>query len=111
VIPLIISCEKENLNNINYLIENGAQVDKNSSISCSPLNILFRAESEKSLKIINYLIEKKIINIDGKDRNGNTPLLTAYYFRNNKVLTKLLESGAITDIPNDHGDTPLTISF
>jgi ankyrin repeat protein len=108
--PLTISCEKENLNIIKYLIENGAKTDINNSMGTSSLNLLCKIKSEKSLEIVNYFIEEKKINIDYKDKNGNTPLLMASYFRDNKVMEKLIENRANINIQNNFGDTSLIIS-
>jgi len=110
-IPLIISCEKENLNSIINLIRNGAKTDISNSTGTSLLGIICKTESKKSLEIISYLIEKEKIDINFKDKNGNTPLLIACYFRNNKVIQKLIKNGTNTNIQNVFGDTPLIISY
>ncbi|ORY16673.1 ankyrin, partial [Neocallimastix californiae] len=109
--PLSISCEKGNLSIIKYLIENGAETDKCNSTGNSPLNLLCKIESEKSLKIINYLIKNAKVDINFKDKNGNTPLLMASYFRNNEIILKLIENGADPNIQNNFGNTPLIVSY
>ena len=106
---LTISCEKGNLNVIKLLINRGAKTDICNSTGNSPLNIICKKESEKSLKIINYLI--KHVNMNIKDKNGNTALLIACYFRNNKIIEKLLEKNETKiNIQNVFDDTPLIIS-
>ena len=75
------------------------------------MNLVCKTESEKSLEIINYLIKNTKIDINSKDKNGNTPLLMACYFRNNEIILKLLENGADPNKQNIFGNTPLIISY
>jgi len=107
---IAISCEKRNLNIIKYLIKKGAKTDINNSTGNSLLNIVCKTESKESLEILNYFIKELKIDINSKDKNGNTPLLIACYFGNIEIISKLLESGANINIQNNYGDSPLMIS-
>lgn len=47
--------------------------------------------------------------IDHKDANGDTPLLTAWKFNNIIVAKQLLDNGANPNIPNNKGETLLSL--
>jgi len=96
---------------IKYLIENGG-ADKivNNSIGSSPLNILCKIKSNSdSIHSIDYLINEGT-DVNDKDENGISPLLTACYFNNKKVLEHLIENHTADiniNIRNNYGDSAL----
>jgi len=50
-------------------------------------------------------------NINVKDNHGNTPLIIACFFNNDKIIKLLVEKGANIDVTNKKNHSPLSIEF
>ena len=85
------------------LVENGAEID-------SQLLHLAAKSIWKQAEIVKYLVEKGV-NVNGRDKHGNTPLHYAAKVNlngNGYASTKILvDNGADVNIPNKVGRTPL----
>ena len=58
--------------------------------------------------MVEFLVDNGIeVNI--KDKDGNTPLIKACYGNNSAIVRKLLKAGAEVNVKNDKGETPITI--
>jgi len=109
-VALIISCEKGNLDIIDFLIKNNPDVNMNNSIGNSPLIILCKRKFEDTLKsTLDKLIEKGA-KINFKGEFGITPLMMACYFNNTELVKYLIEKKADLNITNEDNDTPLIIA-
>ena len=45
------------------------------------------------------------------DEFGETPLLSAIHSHDEKMVHKLMQSGSLLDVRNNHGDTPLMVAI
>ena len=68
---------------------------------------LLKAKNFETCK--KFIKDKYDIDINYKDKNGETPLLMATRFRNLEMVKLLLENGANADNTNNFGTTPLRI--
>lgn len=68
---------------------------------------LLKAKNYETCK--QFIKDKYDIDINYKDKNGDTPLLMATRFHNFEMVKLLLENGANADNTNNFGTTPLRI--
>lgn len=61
-------------------------------------------------KLIKVLAEEDI-DVNVKDKGGNTPLHYASRYNNLEIIDILCEAGADVDIPNNNGQTSLHFAF
>ncbi len=112
--PLFLAIYKNNLDNIKTLIKEGANVNETDEDRYTPLHI---ACQEGNLDIIKYLI-KKGAKVNAKTNYGSTPLhifcqegIVNSNEVNEENITKYLDvfmnKGAIIDIEDNDGRTPL----
>jgi ankyrin repeat protein len=104
--PLINSVFFGNLENVQYLLENGANVqlknyDGNNSILVWP--ILDKDDDEAILK----LLLQYGANINEKDSANETPLHIAILFGRNKHVSMLLDNGVDVNVKGVNGMTPV----
>lgn len=109
--PLMYAVEGENKFLINYLINNGA------NINLAAFNGKTALMYANNPNIITFLASKPNLNINQQDSGGNTALLRVIqnYFpedvenreNNIAVIQKLLEIGVNPQIANNNGETPL----
>jgi len=60
---------------------------------------------------LSELLEKKTINLERRDKFGNSPLNTWVQIGNHKILAILIAHGADVAVANDLGNTPLHYSI
>ncbi len=70
---------------------------------------LHQAVEENNHRAIKILISET--DIDGRDKEGNTPLIKAIMARHNEAARILMDEGADLNISNSHGDVPLLIAL
>jgi ankyrin repeat protein len=104
--PLINSVFFGNLENVQYLLENGANVqlknyDGNNSILVWP--ILDKDDDEAILK----LLLQYGANINEKDSANETPLHIAILFGRNKHVSMLVDNGVDVNVKGVNGMTPV----
>lgn len=108
--PLMYAVQHENKFLINYLLKNGANINRAGFNGKTPL---MYAEDPATLK---FLASKPNININQQDNSGNTALLRAIqnYFPEDEhradnlvVIQQLLDAGANPKITNNNGNAPL----
>jgi len=89
---------------LNWLIDNGANINHQDRNGFSALHFIGKAQHYDSAKI---LINKNA-NLELKDSNGNTPLMDAIFNSkgNYKIVNLSIESGANLDNVNNHEMTP-----
>ncbi|WP_342273918.1 ankyrin repeat domain-containing protein [Spiroplasma endosymbiont of Phycita roborella] len=102
VLEAAILKNKPNL--VEILVESGANINyqnpKNENKTPWELAII-----EKKNKIAKYLINK--IEVDKKNKNGQTPLHLAVRYKNKDIVKFLLENNANLNIKDNWDDTPL----
>ncbi|OUM58897.1 hypothetical protein PIROE2DRAFT_64118 [Piromyces sp. E2] len=104
--PLLFACEKEKEEIVEYLIENGADIDKGNNTGDTPLIISCKKGNDN---IVNYLINNGA-NINKENEDGDTPLMIAFNKENEDLIETLIENGADVDVENKKGDIPLIIA-
>ena len=89
---------------VSYLADNGAKINGNNDDGhkMSPLHIAAMNPEEITLEPLKYLITKGA-NVNQKDETGNTPLFTAYGFKNKVSVELLIKAGADINIKNNLG--------
>jgi len=96
-----MACQYCSVNIVKYLVEHGADVNKENKDGDTPLIIAWQDE-----EIVKYLIEHGAdINIENE--YGNTPLIEAYERNNQNIIKYLIKHGADVNKKNKNGDTPL----
>ena len=60
---------------------------------------------------VNFLLQRKNVNINSKDIDGNTPLHLAISSGVSKTVRLLLQKGALIDIKNYEGLTPMQMAL
>lgn len=65
---------------------------------------LFDLVERNQTGFIDYLLTKKIVNVDTRDAEGNTPL---FFTNSYDMLVLLIKHGADVNIRNNKGETPL----
>lgn len=87
--PLILASYRGNTHVAEFLINNGADVNANSSMG-SPL---MAAVVKGNIEMVKLLLEKKA-GVNAADANGVTALIYAVQFRNAEILKILLDHKA-----------------
>ncbi len=96
-----------NTNLLNWLIDNGANLNHQDKTGFSALH---SAAQEKNFEATEILI-KKGANLELKDSWGNTPLMRAINSTTNyKFIELLIQSGANLDNVNNYGMTPRLVA-
>ena len=101
---LQIACQdKNNLEIVTYLVDNGADVNSKNNYGDTPLT---EACSYGSLEIVKYLVDKKA-DVNPQDDEGDTPLTNACSYGSLEIVTYLVDNGADVNSKNIYGNTPL----
>ncbi len=88
-----------------YLLDNGANPTIKENTGKTALH--YAVENPVAAKeIIDYLVQKKKIDVNTKDNNNNTPLHDAVANSNNNSVQYLLQNGADPLAKNQKGETP-----
>ncbi|KAG4090550.1 ankyrin [Neocallimastix lanati (nom. inval.)] len=93
--PLFYACESGNKNLIKFLLEYGADINKENVYGQIPLS--------KACKSGN----KDLQNINKEDKIGETPLFYACERKNKDLVVYLVENGADIIKENKYGERPL----
>ncbi|ORY20255.1 ankyrin [Neocallimastix californiae] len=109
-LDLINACKNNCIEEVKNLITRGAKTNISNSTGNSPLNILCKLKSDNSLEIIEYLIENGA-DINYKDKNDMSLILTACYFNKLSIIKYLITNNkADINTKNNNNDTLLIIS-
>lgn len=87
------------------LIDNGADVNKESSLGTPIVNAVTNAWNRE---IVEMLI-KAGANLNWKDKEGRTPLFYAAASGNGEIITLLIKAGADTDVKDNGGKVYLDV--
>jgi len=90
--PLFMACKGGNENLVKYLVELGADVNKENKFNETPLYGACEEEEGKE-KIVKYLVEHGI-NIKIVNMNGYSPLFMTCKSGNKSLVKYLVELGA-----------------
>lgn len=98
--PLILACYRNNNEVAKFIIENGADINGNSSMGTPLMAAIVKGNNE----IAQLLIEKKA-NTNLADANGKTALIYAVQFQNKVVLKMLVQNNADKSHKDKEGKT------
>ena len=101
--PLHDGCKSGNEKIVKYLVEHGADVNKEDKDGKTPL---FGACWEGHENIVKYLVEHRA-NVNEEDEDGRTPLFEACRKGNENIVKYLVEHGADVNKEDKDGKTPL----
>jgi len=103
-----LACLNFDLDKLNFLISQGANVNILDQNQQTPLHVAIQLSNlEKSTQIVRRLLTIPSLNINWKDSKGSTPLHYACIVNNATVVNLLLEAGAFMDIANNKSNIPL----
>ena len=86
----------------------GIDVNTRNGKGETPFHIA--CKSEKSLTIIELLLDRKDVDLEAEDRSGYTPLMRACSVKNFEVVDILLARGVSHTVNTGHG-SPLQVSI
>jgi hypothetical protein len=110
--PLMIASDDGDVDEVEILIKNGADVNAVSRGGNTPLIKVSQdsvMNKDIQLNIVTKLIDAKA-NVNFKDKYGKTPLILATESNSPKIVSKLLQSSADVSIRDQHGNTALDIA-
>ena len=100
--PLILACYRGNTEVAQFLIENGANLNYNSTMGTP----LMAAVVKGNVEIVNLLL-KKNVTIEQKDGNGTTALIYAAMFKNHEIAKLLIQRKASYETKDNRGNSAL----
>lgn len=106
--PLSLAVSIGNIDMINLLLENGAEINlsQKDNLSYTPLINAIRNIKGKNLEVIKLLIEAGA-DLEKGDSRGGTPLLHSCIGAHKEVLEYLISKGANVNSVDNDGQTPL----
>ena len=106
-ITLHTAARYDNLEIVEYLIENGANIEAKDDYGNTPLHTA--ANYGSTLEIVEYLIENGA-DIEANNNDGNTPLHHAAENGNLEIVEYLIENGTNIEAKGDYSYTPLHLA-
>lgn len=104
--PLLHASDRENLEIINFLIEKGADVNKeNNNEGMFPLYLAVSRDS----KDIVFLLISNGADVNAKTHVGRTALHAACDYLNHKLISFLIHKGASISEEDNFGKTPFSV--
>lgn len=107
---LMCACNGGNLEIVKSIIENperfGVKINQVDDAGNTVLHYLARSKGQDNIEIIENLIELGA-NIEAKNKEGQTPLISAVLLGNVALVKELLAKGADVNAVDKDGNTPL----
>lgn len=103
--PILCVALEGNIELFKYLESRGANINH---VSRYGTNVLSLAVSSNHIELVEYILEKKIINVNSRDSTGNTCL--HYAKRNLDIFKLLVERGASINSYNKDKKTPYDVA-
>ena len=100
--PLILACYRGNTEVAKFLINNGADLNYNTSMGTP----LMAAVVKNNTEIVNLLVNKNV-NVEQKDANGTTALIYASMFKNYEIAKMLIKAKANYETKDNRGNSAL----
>ncbi|XP_054273689.1 26S proteasome non-ATPase regulatory subunit 10-like [Macrosteles quadrilineatus] len=105
--PLQYAASKGWKDIVKLLLDEGAEVNIEDVRGARPLH---RASSIGHLQVVTLLLGRNNIEIDARDREGNTPLHLSCEEDRGEVARLLIEKGARLDVENKEKKTPIDLA-
>ena len=105
-IPLFLAINEGNLEIVQYLITQGANIESKTKDGLTPLHF---ASGNNDIKIVEYLITQGA-NIESKANDGFTPLHFASRYGHIKIVEYLITHGANINATNNTNESSYAIS-
>ncbi|XP_014230211.1 uncharacterized protein LOC106654725 [Trichogramma pretiosum] len=106
--PLHVALDNYNHRTAELLLKNGANPNLANKNGLTALHVMCKTTSEDMNVLFDLCDDKyKPVQIDARDKSGNTPLHLALGRNNQKVVELLLRRGADLSAANAEGFTPL----
>ncbi|XP_055641428.1 uncharacterized protein LOC129778512 isoform X2 [Toxorhynchites rutilus septentrionalis] len=101
---LTIATRKGHLEIVRILLDHGADISIFlTAAKSTPQNLLLPAAREGYIRILQYLLQEQIFDVNGEDPAGSTPLFLAAVHANIRVIETLVEYGADIEHTNKLG--------
>lgn len=97
---------KDNIEMVKLLVENGVDVNKENEYSYTPLHL---AVEKNNIEIVRFLVENKA-NVNSENEYSSTPLHLAVSKNNIEMVRLLVENGADVNKENENSNTPLHLA-
>jgi ankyrin repeat protein len=107
--PLHLAAEQGHMQIVEYLVENGANVNAATPESNGAVTPLRFAIGNDDYQMVRYLIQNGA-DVNQANEAGWTPIMTAARVGNRDIIQLLLEQGAELDVRTDDGLTPVRIA-
>lgn len=107
--PLMVSANHSKVEMVNFLINNGANVNAKSDSGMTPLMLAMNPMSEHTQAVVTALIEAGA-DINTQSNGGNTALMEASHKGMLRQVMTLILAGANLNIQNSFGETALIVA-
>uniref|UniRef100_A0ABD2WCP8 Uncharacterized protein n=1 Tax=Trichogramma kaykai TaxID=54128 RepID=A0ABD2WCP8_9HYME len=110
--PLYVALYHSNNKVAEILLKRGADSNLANADGWTPLHVMSERNRSIGLTKILFKLSKAKnwpVQVNAREKSGNTPLHSALSYNNHKVATLLLKNGADPNLANEDGETPLHI--
>ncbi len=107
--PLHLAAEQGHMQIVEYLVENGANVNATTPAKYGEVTPLRYAIANEDYQMVRYLIQNGA-DVNHANQGGWTPVITAARVGNLDIIRLLLDAGAELDVRTSDGLTPVRVA-
>lgn len=107
--PLLLAAEQGRMQIVEYLVEQGADVNATTPTGTGEITPLRYAISNDDWEMTRYLIRNGA-EVNKANPQGWTPIMTAARLGNREIIELLLDAGAEISVRTEDGLTPIRIA-
>ena len=107
--PLLMAAEQGHMQIVEYLVEQGTEIDASTSPANGEVTPLRYAIDNEDFQMVMYLVEHGA-DVNHTNEAGWTPLMTAARVGNRDIIEYLLEQGADLTARTDEGTTAIRVA-